>query len=142
MKPTTKKRGQKLAKRWEVFSERAKEETQEHIQENLIKRLPHARRVRLLILEWCLLIIVITSLALTQAFWYTQSYSVQAYVDGGTYIEATIGNVNSLNPLFATTTSEKVLSKLLFSTLSTIDYSCHVGLGLAASRKPKARISM
>ncbi len=136
MKPTTKKRGQKLAKRWEVFSERAKEETQEHIQENLIKRLPHARRVRLLILEWCLLIIVITSLALTQAFWYTQSYSVQAYVDGGTYIEATIGNVNSLNPLFATTTSEKVLSKLLFSTLSTIDYSGHVGLGLAASITP------
>lgn len=136
MKPTTKKRGQKLAKRWEVFSERAKEETQEHIQENLIKRLPHARRVRLLILEWCLLIIVITSLALTQAFWYTQSYSVQAYVDSGTYIEATIGNVNSLNPLFATTTSEKVLSKLLFSTLSTIDYSGHVGLGLAASITP------
>lgn len=136
MKPTTKKRGQKLAKRWEVFSERAKEGTQEHIQENLIKRLPHARRVRLLILEWCLLIIVITSLALTQAFWYTQSYSVQAYVDGGTYIEATIGNVNTLNPLFATTTSEKVLSKLLFSTLSTIDYSGHVGLGLAASISP------
>lgn len=136
MKPTTKKRGQKLAKRWEVFSERAKEESKEHIQENLIKRLPHARRVRLLILEWCLLIIVITSLALTQAFWYTQSYSVQAYVDGGTYIEATIGNVNSLNPLFATTTSEKVLSKLLFSTLSTIDYSGHVGLGLAASITP------
>lgn len=136
MKPTTKKRGQKLAKRWEIFSERAKEETQEHIQENLIKRLPHARRVRLLILEWCLLIIVITSLALTQAFWYTQSYSVQAYVDGGTYIEATIGNVNTLNPLFATTTSEKVLSKLLFSTLSTIDYSGHVGLGLAASIVP------
>lgn len=136
MKPTTKKRGQKLAKRWEIFSERAKEETQEHIQENLIKRLPHARRVRLLILEWCLLIIVITSLALTQAFWYTQSYSVQAYVDGGTYIEATIGNVNTLNPLFATTTSEKVLSKLLFSTLSTIDYSGHVGLGLAASISP------
>lgn len=136
MKPTTKKRGQKLAKRWEVFSERAKEETHEHIQENLIKRLPHARRVRLLILEWCLLIIVITSLALTQAFWYTQSYSVQAYVDGGTYIEATIGNVNTLNPLFATTTSEKVLSKLLFSTLSTIDYSGHVGLGLASSITP------
>lgn len=136
MKPTTKKRGQKLAKRWEIFSERAREESKEHIQENLINRLPHARRVRLLILEWCLLIIVITSLALTQAFWYTQSYSLQSYVDGGTYIEATIGNVNSLNPLFATTTSEKVLSKLMFATLSTVDYSGHVGLGLAASITP------
>lgn len=136
MKPTTKKRGQKLAKRWEQVAETARESSKEHIQENIISRLPNARRVRLLILEWCLLIIVILSLAMTQAFWYRQSYSVQAYVDGGTYIEATIGRVNSLNPLFATTESEKVLSKLMFATLSTIDYSGHVGLGLAASIVP------
>ena len=73
---------------------------------------------------------------LTQAFWYQQSYTVEAYVDGGTYIEATVGNVNSLNPMFATTGSEKVLSKLMFATLSTIDYSGHVGLGLASSIVP------
>lgn len=133
MKSAQKKRESSLAKRWESFSERAKEESREHIQENLISRLPNARRVRLLILEWCLLIVIILSLALTQAFWYTQSYSVQAFVNGGTYIEATIGRVNSLNPLFATTNSERVLSKLMFSTLSTIDYTGHVGLGLAAS---------
>ncbi len=134
MKP--KKRGQKLAKRWAVFTERAKADSREHIQENLIDRLPNARRVRLLILEWILLIVVIISLALTQAFWYTQSYSVQAFVDGGTYIEATLGQVKSLNPLFASTNSEKVLSRLMFSTLSTVDYSGHVGLGLAASIVP------
>lgn len=136
MKPKQKKRGQGLAERLEEFSERAREGSREHIQENIIDRLPNARRVRLLILEWCLLIVVIISLALTQAFWYQQSYSVQAYVDGGTYIEATLGRVNSLNPLFATTESEKVLSKLMFSTLSTIDYSGHVGLGLASSIIP------
>lgn len=136
MKQTFKKRGQKIAKRWERFSEQAREDSREHIQENLISRLPNARRVRLLMLEWGLLIIVILSLALTQVFWYTQSYSVQAYVDGGTYIEATIGNINSLNPLFATTNSERVLSKLMFSTLTTIDYSGHVGLGLAESVTP------
>ncbi len=136
MKQTFKKRGQKLAKRWESFSAQAKEDSREHIQENLISRLPNARRVQLLILEWILLIIVITSLALTQAFWYRQSYSVQSYAEGGTYIEATVGNVNSLNPLFATTNSERVLSKLMFATLSTIDYSGHVGLGLAASITP------
>ena len=118
------------------MSERAREEGREHIQENFINRLPNARRVRLLILEWCLLLVIIISLALTQAFWYGQSYSVQAFVDGGTYIEATTGRINSLNPLFATTNSEKVLSKLMFATLSTVDYSGHVGLGLAASIVP------
>lgn len=136
MKQTFKKRGQKIAKRWERFSAQAKEGSREHIKENIISRLPHARRVRLLILEWGLLIIVITSLAITQAFWYKQSYSVEAFVDGGTYIEATVGRVSSLNPLFATTSSEKSLSKLMFATLSTIDYSGHVGLGLAESIVP------
>lgn len=136
MRQTFKKRGQKLAKRLERFSAQAREDSREHIKENLISRLPNAKRVRLLILEWALLIVIIISLALTQAFWYTQSYSVQAFVDGGTYIEATIGKVNSLNPFFATTNSEKVLSKLMFSTISRIDYSGHVGLGLAESIVP------
>lgn len=136
MKQRAKKRGQKLAKRWENFSEQAKEVGREHIQENLIERLPNARRVRLLILEWCLLIVIIVSLALTQAFWYTQSYAAQAYVKGGSYTEATLGKVNSLNPLFAKTNSEKALSRLMFATISTIDFSGHVGLGLAASIVP------
>ncbi len=136
MKQTFKKRGQKITKKWERFSAQAKESTSEHIKENLISRLPNARRVRLLMLEWALLVIVITSLALTQVFWYKQSYSVQAFTDGGTYIEGTVGNVSSLNPLFASTNSEKVLSKLMFATLSTIDYSGHVGLGLASSIVP------
>lgn len=136
MKQTFKKRGQKIARKWEKFSEQAREDSREHIRENLISRLPNARRVRLLMLEWGLLVIVIISLALTQAFWYSQSYSVQAFVDGGTYIEATVGNINSLNPLFATTNSERVLSKLMFATLSTVDYSGHIGLGLAESITP------
>lgn len=136
MNKRAKKRGQKLAKRWEGFSAQAKEASREHIQENFIRRLPNAKRVRLLILEWCLLIVIIVSLALTQAFWYRQSYATQAYVGGGTYTEATLGKVNSLNPLFAKTSSEKTLSKLMFATLSTIDYSGHVGLGVASSIVP------
>lgn len=136
MKQAIKKRKQKISKKWERFSRQFKEDSREHIQENLIDRLASARKVRLLILEWCLLIIVVISLALTQAFWYRQSYSVQAFVDGGTYIEGTLGKVSSLNPLFASTSSEKALAKLMFATVSTIDYSGHVGLGLASSIVP------
>lgn len=136
MKQAIKKRKQKISRKWERFSRQFKEDSREHIQENLIDRLASARKVRLLILEWILLVVIVTSLALTQAFWYRQSYSAQAFIDGGTYIEATLGKVSSLNPLFASTNSEKVLSRLMFSTLSTIDYSGHVGLGLASSIVP------
>ena len=70
-------------------------------------------------------------LAITQLLWYSDSYSVQTYTYGGTYTEATLGEVKSLNPLFANTNSEKALSKLLFATLTETDYSGHTGLGLA-----------
>ncbi len=136
MKPAMKKNKVKLSKRLELATQQAGSGSKEHIKENLIDRLQHAKQVRLLILEWILLVIVITSLALTQAFWYQQSYSTSAFISGGVYTEATIGKVNSLNPIFATTNSEKVLSRLMFATISQIDYSGHVGPGLAESIIP------
>lgn len=131
-----KKSNVRLSKRLELMSKQAGSGGKEHIQENLINRLHNAKQVRLLMLEWILLVVVIISLALTQAFWYQQSYSTSAFVNGGVYTEATLGKVNSLNPLFATTSSEKVLSRLMFATISEIDYSGHVGLGLAKSIVP------
>lgn len=133
MPKTFKKRGQKLARKWSRFSRKASTEGKEHLKENFIDRISHVRNVRLLILEWTLLIAAITFLAITQAFWYSNSYASTTYSDGGTYTEGTLGKVNSLNPLFASTSSEKTLSKLLFATLSAPDYSGHTGLDLAAS---------
>ena len=131
MKKTLKQRGQKFLKRFSRASEKVEALSRENIQENLIDRLPNARRIRLLIFEWVLLISALILLAVAQMFWFKNSYSTEAATAGGTYIEGTIGKVNSLNPLFATTTSEKTLSRLLFATLSTNDYSGHPGAGLA-----------
>ena len=75
-------------------------------------------------------------LSVAQAFWFGDSYAEDVFVNGGTYTEATIGEVNSLNPLFATTSSERVLSRLMFATMTTNDYSGHTGMGLAASVVP------
>lgn len=131
MKKTSKKRGQKLSQRLSNFSREASQASQEHIKENFLNRLPHARNVRLLILEWSLLMIVLILLAITQVFWYADSYSVDTFGRGGAYTEATLGKVSSFNPIFATTNSEKVLSKLMFATLTETDYSGHAGVGLA-----------
>lgn len=136
MKNTTRKRGQKLIRRFSRASIRASEESKEHIKENLIDRMPHIADIRLLILEWSLLVFALMMLALTQAFWFGNSYAENVFVDGGTYTEATLGDVKSLNPLFATTSSEKTLSRLMFATLSVIDYSGHPGIGLAQSIMP------
>lgn len=128
-----KKRGQKIVRKFSRASIKASEEGKEHIKENFLKRLSHVKKIRLLVLEWVLLVIALILLAVSQSFWFGESYATDAYIDGGTYVEATLGRVNSMNPLFATTTSEKVLSKLMFATLTYNDFSGHPGPGLAAS---------
>ena len=128
-----KKSGQKFLKKFSQASIRASEEGKEHIKENLIQRVSHIRDIKLLILEWSLLVAALVMLAITQAFWFNSSYASDVFVDGGTYAEATIGQVNSMNPLFATTNSEKVVSKLMFATLIAVDYSGNPGLQLAKS---------
>ncbi|MDO4889443.1 MAG: ABC transporter substrate-binding protein [Candidatus Saccharibacteria bacterium] len=133
MHSRVKKRGQKISRRFSRFSRKKTDQTVEHIQENIIERVSHIRHIRLLILEWSLLVLAIIMLSVTQAFWYVDSYRVEGWGRGGTYTEATIGKVASLNPIFASTSSEKVLSKLMFATLAAPDYSGHIGPALASS---------
>ncbi|MDO5451697.1 MAG: ABC transporter substrate-binding protein [Candidatus Saccharibacteria bacterium] len=127
------KRGRRIVRKFSRASIKASEKSNERIRKNFIERISHVRNVRLLVFEWGLLVVALIMLALTQAFWFGDSYAEDVYVVGGTYTEATIGEVDSLNPLFATTNSEKVLSKLMFATISTIDYSGHPGNQLAQS---------
>lgn len=127
------KRGRRFVRKFSRVTTKASVESKEHIKENLFARIGHVGNIKLLIFEWSLLILALVLLAVTQAFWYAGSYAEDVFTDGGNYIEATLGDVSSMNPLFATTSSEKVLSRLLFATLSMNDYSGHPGIGLASS---------
>ena len=131
MNKNFKKSGRRIFKKISLFSKRVHRDGQEHIKENLIDHISHIKDVRLYILEWILLVTVIILLSITQAYWYLNSFAVETYTKGGTYTEATLGKINSFNPLFATTSSAETLSRLLFATLSATDYSGHTGLGLA-----------
>ena len=131
MKNPLKKRGQKIIRRFSRASTKVGEESKEHVKENFVKRLSHIANIKILIFEWILLVTALIMLAVTQSFWFGNFHSKTAFVSGGTYTEGTIGKITSLNPLFATTSSEKTLSRLMFSTLSTIDFSGQTGLGLA-----------
>lgn len=128
-----KKSGRKIVKKISLFSKRVNQGGREHIRENFLGHISHIKEVRLFVIEWFLLVSAIILLSITQAFWYLNSFAIETYTSGGTYTEATLGKINSLNPLFASTSSEETLSRLLFSTLSTRDYSGHTGLGLAES---------
>lgn len=131
-----KKRGQKLARNFSRFSRRASKNSLTRIETNLISRASHVAEVRLYILEWFLLVSAVILLAITQLNWYSDAYSVTTFESGGTFTEATLGKVSTLNPLLASTDSEKSLSRLLFSSLAEDDYTGHIGLGLAKSITP------
>lgn len=133
MANSIKKRGRKIIRKFSRASIEASENSRKHIEENFFKRISHVENIRLLVFEWMLMISALIILAVAQAFWFGNSYAENVYTTGGTYTEATLGEVNSLNPLFATTSSEKILSKLLFATISNNDYSGHPGIGLAKS---------
>ena len=133
MKLFSKKRGQKAVKQVSRLTEEVIDSGEAHIKKNFIRRLSHVTDVRLFVVEWALLIFALFMLALTQSFWFGDSYSVTGFVEGGTYTEATLGKVSSLNPLFASTNSEKALSRLMFLGLTASDASGHVGNVLAKS---------
>ncbi len=133
-----KKRGQTLSTRLSRFSKKAGVLSERHLKENFLSRLSHVSDVRLFVLEWGLLVFTLFMLALTQTFWYSESYSFSSFTSGGTYTEATLGKVSSLNPLFSSTNSEKTLSKLLFSSLTSIDTSGKIGNDLAKSVRSDA----
>lgn len=132
MKTSIRKSGQKIIKKLSRASHKTAEKSKEHVKEHIFKRIGNVRSVRLWVLEWLLLVTVVILFAVIQNIWYRNSYETEVFVAGGGYSEGTLGAINSMNPLYATTSSEKTLAKLMFSSLITPDASGHLGNSLAS----------
>ena len=122
-----KRRRRSISSRINEFGERLGKS----FSERFLGRLENVHEVRLWVLEWALLVLVVFLLAIVQIMWYGDSYETVAYTDGGEFSEATLGKINSMNPLYAVTNSEKVLAKLLFANLVSPDNSGHEKAELA-----------
>ena len=104
-----------------------------HFSDNFLSRIKNVHEVRLWVIEWALLVLSVFLFSIVQIMWYGDSYTTEAYVSGGNYTEAVIGEVNSMNPLYATTNAEKTLGKLMFANLVSPDASGHIKAELAKS---------
>ena len=111
------------------------EKAGEHFDNFFVKRWQNLKSVRLWILEWGLLNLVVLLLAIVQICWYSDAYRTTTFVDGGDYSEATLGQINSMNPLYANTSSEKTLARLLFANLMSPDTTGHMKGELAKQVK-------
>ena len=102
-----------------------------HARRFVFKRLDNFREVRRRIALWVLAIGIIIGATGMQYLWYQNDYRSTANATGGTYAEAVLGPVDTLNPLFAKSSAEEAAGELLFSRLITYDKSGHLNYDLA-----------
>ncbi|MDB5181028.1 MAG: putative Extracellular solute-binding protein family 5 [Candidatus Saccharibacteria bacterium] len=104
-----------------------------HARRFIFKRLDNFREVRRRIALWVLAIGIIIGATGLQYLWYQNNYRTTANATGGTYAEAVLGPVDTLNPIFAKSSAEETVGELLFSRLVTYDKSGRLNYDLADS---------
>lgn len=107
--------------------------TVKHARRFVFKRLDNFREVRRRIALWVLAVGVIIGATGLQYLWYQDDYRTTANAVNGTYAEAVLGPVDTLNPIFAKSSGEEAISELLFSRLITYDKSGKLNYDLADS---------
>lgn len=109
--------------------------TVKHARRFVFKRWNNVREARQRIALWVLVIGVVIGATGLQFWWYQQSYQTTANAEGGTYAEAVLGPVDTLNPIFAKSSAEESAGALLFSHLVKYDSTGHLNYDLADSIK-------
>lgn len=100
--------------------------TVRHARKFIVKRWSSVWEVRRRITFWVVAVGILIAAAGIQLMWYQQGYKTEAASTTGTYAEAVLGPVNTLNPLFANSSAELSASQLLFSRLLTYDNTGHL----------------
>lgn len=107
--------------------------TVRHARKFIVGRLDNIRSVRRHIIGWLVLVGLLIVAVAAQLMWFQRNYQTTAPSEGGTYAEAVLGPINTLNPLYAGTSAELSASRLLFSSLYTYDDTGHLQNDLADS---------
>ena len=102
-----------------------------HAHRFIITRLDNIRNVRRHIIGWLLLVGFMILAVSAQFMWFRQSYQTVAAAPGGTFAEANLGPIETLNPLFASSSAEIAASRLVFSSLYSYDSTGHLKGDLA-----------
>ena len=109
--------------------------TTRHAHKFIIKRWSSVREVQRNVIAWILVMGLLIAATGLQLMWYQQSYQTTAPANNGTYAEAVLGPVDTLNPLFANTSAERSASYLMFSSLLRYDKTGHLNYDLATGIK-------
>jgi len=106
-----------------------------HAHKFIVKRWSNVRDVQRRVIFWVIAVGLLIAATGLQLMWYQQSYKTIASRTDGTYAEAVLGPVDTLNPLFASTSAEQSASYLMFSRLLSYDKTGHLGYDLVNNIK-------
>jgi peptide/nickel transport system substrate-binding protein len=112
---------------------RVENATVRHAHKFIIKRWSNVREVRRKIITWVVTVGVLIGATGLQLIWFQKSYMTNAPATSGSYAEAVLGPVGTLNPIFANSSAEQSASDLMFSHLLNYDTSGHLKNDLATN---------
>ncbi len=92
-----------------------------HAHRFIISRWANLKEVRRHAIGWLLLASLLVVVTLLQLIWIRSNYVAKQPVEGGMYAEGVVGRLDTLNPIYAATQSERSASNLLFSSLLRYD---------------------
>jgi len=121
------------SKKFSRRARRAETTTTRHAHRFVLSKLDSLRNAKQHIILWLVIIGVLIAAVALQMIWYQQAYRTMAWKEGGTYAEASIGPIDTLNPLYASTNAELSASRLIFSSLYRYDDTGHLAPDLATS---------
>lgn len=109
--------------------------TVRHTHKFLIKRWSNVREVQRHVIGWVVAVGLLIAATGLQLMWYQKGYLMKAPSDEGMYAEAVLGPVDTLNPLFASSSAEQSAGYLMFSSILKYDNSGHLNYDLASNIK-------
>jgi peptide/nickel transport system substrate-binding protein len=113
-------RARRMIRKQKRIAEAVSEQADQHINQLLFKRFSRLQAVRRFVAVWVAMVLLLGMGALWQVRALDKFYIETIPVAGGVYREGIIGTFTNANPLFATSSVDSSVAKLLFSGLFKI----------------------
>lgn len=135
MKKRSKKSGRKkqLSKIFFNAGSSAFDKSENHFRAKFLARLNNLQGMKWMVLRWLFLVVTLIVVSILQLVWYEQAFKMDSYQVGGGYHEGSVGEIKTMNPLYASSMPEKILAKLMFNGLVGSDGTGGVSNVLAES---------
>lgn len=102
-----------------------------HTHRFIIKRLGSVREVQRHVIVWVMMIGALIAATGLQLMWYQQNYKVSTPNLDSVYAEAVLGPIDTLNPIFASSSAEQSAGYLMFSRIAQYDIKGKLNFDLA-----------